>query len=231
MLDLYHNNNQRWFDENRHRYEQHVRQPMKALAESLTGPLASILPEYTNKVKVSRINNDVRFHAHKPPYKEYIWISFCAGTDSNAELFASIGRHGWSTGCKVDSPGREPLDDWRRNLLDNADLWRRYWNALGSRSGVQIHTEKGYKRPLFPNIPEDLMALVQAKGVWVYKDPKREFERGPEQDFLRGLCEILPMYLFMVSGPGYLNCRLDRLVAETPPPDGESAALWKMIKG
>ena len=72
MKDLWDNNNKSWFDENRKRYEKVLRNPMKELAEDLSGPISIILPEFTGKVKVSRINNDIRFSPNKPPYKEHM---------------------------------------------------------------------------------------------------------------------------------------------------------------
>ena len=116
MADLQQNNNKAWFDANRTRYEQYVRDPMKALAGALEDPVFFILPEFSGRAKVSRINNDIRFSPNKPPYKERVWISFsddsqrCAnpsspestGTDGRLAQASLIqNANHWMTGAAI----------------------------------------------------------------------------------------------------------------------------------
>jgi len=61
LAELEKNNSKVWFDENRKRYEQFVRQPIKSLAEALDDPVSLIMTEFDGKSKISRINNDIRF--------------------------------------------------------------------------------------------------------------------------------------------------------------------------
>ncbi|MDP8241176.1 MAG: DUF2461 domain-containing protein [Candidatus Hatepunaea meridiana] len=183
MADLWNNNNKQWFTDNRRRYEETVRLPLKSLAEALAEPVASILPEFTGKPKMSRINNDIRFSLNKPPYKEHIWISFGKVKGSCADIFVAIGRNGWAAGCGIGAPKQEQLDGWRKNLLEHRDVWRRYAQAAGMGEKIGIYINNSYKKPLFPDIPDDLMQLVQAKSVWLVEIPKTEFNDNPERDF------------------------------------------------
>ncbi len=230
MADLWVNNNKGWFDENRKRYEQHVRRPMKIIAESLAEPVAVILPEFSGKPKLSRINNDIRFTPNKPPYKEHMWISFGSRIEQGADLFSAIGRNGWATGCGIGTPKREPLDTWRKNLLEYRDVWRKYSTALGLGEKVLTYYDKFYKKSLFPDIPEDLEKLVQAKSIWIVEASKTTFKDNPEVDFFRGLCQMLPVYLFMSAPTDKLPERLLELGNRIKPPDTETGKLWKTLE-
>ncbi len=229
MADLWENNNKGWFDENRKRYEQHVRLPLKKAAEALAEPVAAIIPEFDGKAKISRINNDIRFAPDKPPYKEHMWISFGASARNSAELFSAVGRNGWATGCGIGASRREPLDGWRRNLLTYRDIWREYTGALGLGVKVLTYFDKLYKKPLFPEIPEDLEQLIQAKGIWIIEAPKTSFNDNPELDLFRSLCRMLPVYLFMSSSVDLLPGRLSELGDSIEPPDDETNRLWKTL--
>ncbi len=229
MADLWDNNNKTWFDANRKRYDQHVRLPMKKLADDLVIPVSAILPEFSGKPKLSRINNDVRFHPGKPPYKEHVWINFTSKVSSTTEFFAAVGRNGWCAGCGKGAPKREPLDGWRRNLLDHHDTWIRYTSALTGKNRFNVYPDAKYKKALYPDIPEDLFDLVQAKGVWIVGEPLPDFDGAPEQNFFYALCRMLPIYIFMYADPLSLEERLNELGEEIPAPSPEIEKLWELL--
>jgi len=226
MADLWENNNKAWFDENRKRYESEVRKPLKAVAAALSDPIASIVPEFDGKPKLSRINNDIRFTPNKPPYKEHMWISYGA-KGSIAELFAAIGRNGWAVGCAVSSNKRDPLDGWRQNLLGNVDKWRHYFAALPKEEVPEFYFGNIYKKPLFPDIPDDIKDLVQTKSVWIVQKARPDFRVTPEQDLFRGICIMLPIYILMAVPPFGVRERLSELGAKISPPDDGVGEMWR----
>ncbi|MBU0519372.1 DUF2461 domain-containing protein [bacterium] len=230
MADLGENNNKAWFDENRKRYEQYVRQPMKSLAEALDDPVSLIMPEFSGKAKVSRINNDIRFSPNKPPYKSHYWISFGAKEGACANLFAGIDKNGWVCGAGIGDAKREPLNIWRENLLDYQKKWRKFTTALGMDPQKQVFTENSYKKPLYPDIPDDLFPIVQAKGVWIIDQNRQEFERSYVEDVFRGLCKFLPVYLLMTVPKKDLKGRMNELGKKIIAPDAEIDKLWKIMQ-
>ena len=230
MADLYQNNNKQWFDANRKRYEQHVRNPIKALAEDLEDPVSLLLPEFSGKAKISRINNDIRFSPNKPLYKEHVWISFGGGTGTCSDLFAAIDRHGWTCGVGLHDPKREGMEHWRQNLLKYADLWRGYAKALGIRKAVKLFTELPYKKPLYADIPDDLMELIQSRGIWMVDASRIKFQRSEVEEFFRGLCKFLPIYLFMTIPTAELPDRLAELGSPVIAPDPDIDRLWKVLR-
>lgn len=65
------NNNKDWFDKNRKRYENEVREPFKLFVAELIGAIAKHDPELHLEAKdaIFRINRDIRFSKDKTPYK------------------------------------------------------------------------------------------------------------------------------------------------------------------
>jgi len=199
---------------------------LKAVAAALSDPIASIVPEFDGKPKLSRINNDIRFTPNKPPYKEHMWISYGA-KGSIAELFAAIGRNGWAVGCAVSSNKRDPLDGWRQNLLGNVDKWRHYFAALPKEEVPEFYFGNIYKKPLFPDIPDDIKDLVQTKSVWIVQKARPDFRVTPEQDLFRGICIMLPIYILMAVPPFGVRERLSELGAKISPPDDGVGEMWR----
>lgn len=198
MADLAENNSKVWFDSQRERYVNHVREPLKALAGSLSDPISALFPDFSDKPRVSRINNDLRFNPDKAPYKEHIWISFGVRGNS-ADIFAAVDKNGWTAGCGLSSPKRDDLTHWRRNLIDNHAEWVQQYEAINNKRKLNAHYGDMYKKPLFEDTPANISHLVQTKGVWIYFEPQHHFSGTPEEDFMRAILQLLPLYMFMVD--------------------------------
>lgn len=72
FMELAAHNHKEWFNEHRKRYEQSVREPMKAFVEHMRQRLTPLEPELKElqvKNAIFRINNDIRFAKDKPLYK------------------------------------------------------------------------------------------------------------------------------------------------------------------
>ena len=229
MAELWQENSKPWFDANRGRYDNHVLHPMRELAAVLEGPVSHILPEFNGNAKLSRINNDLRFTPNKPPYKQHMWISF-GERGAPADFFAAIGGSGWAAGVGIGSPQRNALDGWRRNLIHRPDQWQGYISALNTGRGIQVFPEKPYRKPLFKEIPDQVFDLVQAREIWLVEAPKLTFEDDPAREFFRGLCRVLPLYLFMILDQDALEERLGELCQKITAPDEEVKRLWKGMR-
>lgn len=72
------NNDREWFRERKHDYEAHVRQPMMALIEQLSGDFRRMAPELVAEPRVSlyRIYRDTRFSDDKTPLKTHAAARF-----------------------------------------------------------------------------------------------------------------------------------------------------------
>lgn len=72
FIDLAPNNNKDWFDANRKRYEESVREPFKKFVDHLIAKVAkddAAFKELEAKDCIFRINRDIRFSNDKTPYK------------------------------------------------------------------------------------------------------------------------------------------------------------------
>ncbi len=94
LVDLSLNNNREWFDINRQRYEDEVREPAFALIRALEPELHAVSPHFTAIPKktggsLMRVFRDTRFAADKTPYKTNVGIQFRheAGKDVHAPGF------------------------------------------------------------------------------------------------------------------------------------------------
>ncbi len=92
--ELASNNNREWFDVNRQRYEDEVREPAFEYIRSMEGHMAAISPHFLVKASktggsLMRVFRDTRFGKDKTPYKTNIGIQFrhLAGKDVHAPGF------------------------------------------------------------------------------------------------------------------------------------------------
>lgn len=75
FIDLAPNNNKDWFDLNRKRYENSVKEPFKAFVQHIIDELAKkdmAFKELEAKNCIFRINRDIRFSKDKIPYKTMV---------------------------------------------------------------------------------------------------------------------------------------------------------------
>jgi uncharacterized protein (TIGR02453 family) len=79
FIELAPNNHKDWFDINRKRYEQFVKEPFKDFVAHLITKMAVIDPTFKDleaKDCIFRINRDIRFSKDKSPYKTNIGVWF-----------------------------------------------------------------------------------------------------------------------------------------------------------
>jgi len=78
LLEIGFNNNADWFEANRKRYEQFVRDPMRRLAAALMPTALDTDGNFNPSINasVSRIRRDTRFTKDKSPYRDHMWIGF-----------------------------------------------------------------------------------------------------------------------------------------------------------
>lgn len=81
------NNNKIWFDKHRDIYETFLKQPMRALIDTLAAEINKIDPDIVvNYKSIFRINRDIRFSKNKTPYKNYYSAAFAFGKIKSSEV-------------------------------------------------------------------------------------------------------------------------------------------------
>lgn len=91
LADLAANNDRGWFQENKARYEAHLKAPAAAFATSLAALLTDRYGVDAS-ARIFRIHRDLRFSKDKTPYNTHVHVSFSDPTAGAA----------WMVGLEVD---------------------------------------------------------------------------------------------------------------------------------
>jgi uncharacterized protein (TIGR02453 family) len=168
MSELAENNERDWFQANRSRYEETVREPLRAFIRDLEGPLESISPHVVVDDRKSggslfRVHRDTRFSKDKSPYKTWAAVQFRheAGKDAHAPgfyLHLEPGNVFMGAGCW--HPAREPLESIRDAIAENPDRWFEIRDAVRA-AGFEFEGDS-LKRPP-RGYPADHPAIEELK--------------------------------------------------------------------
>lgn len=131
LRDLKANNDRDWFNENKHRYEEHVRMPAMRFIADLAPHLASISPHFVADPRpvggsMFRIYRDVRFSNDKSPYKTHVGLQFrhADGKDVHAPGFYLGIDPGQSVAAMGSwHPEKTALRRIRDFIVENPDRW------------------------------------------------------------------------------------------------------------
>ncbi len=122
LIELTVNNQKRWFDENKIRYEHEVKLPFIEFINQLISRMAEVDPEYTGltaKECVFRIYKDVRFSKDKTPYKTFSSASLHIGgrkTMWPGGIYLELGAESCAIYSGVYMPEKEALHQFRSNI-------------------------------------------------------------------------------------------------------------------
>ncbi len=149
FIELAPNNHKDWFDENRKRYEQTIKEPFK----SFVGELAMHLAKYEStlvqepKNLIFRINRDIRFSKDKRPYKTFVSAIISSGGKKDKVMpgmYFELGPNGITIYGGVFQPGKEQLEDIRYHIANNpsefkevindASFKRHFGEVLGAKN-------------------------------------------------------------------------------------------------
>jgi len=141
------NNSREWFDAHRYEYQSEVLTPIKSFVADL-GPIIHMLNEaFDTEPRVgrtiSRINNDLRFHRNRPPYRPWMYVGFPRRGENwktGSLLFVGLEAHGVSVGFY---PGSQPRrTGWPGQQLRPSDNSPSAGNWRGPGAPVRV-AEKG----------------------------------------------------------------------------------------
>jgi Conserved hypothetical protein (DUF2461) len=153
LSGLVENNNKPWFDEHRAEYHAEVLGPIKAFTAELSPILHMLNEDFETEPRVgrtiSRINNDIRFHKNRPPYRPFIYIGFPRRGQkwsNSALLYAGIYPSGVSVGFYPGGhrelrtgPIQEKIKKNSRlfqRYLDERGIAKSYWELAGGEDGT-----------------------------------------------------------------------------------------------
>lgn len=214
LKDLKANNNRDWFEANKSRYEDVVRQPALDYIEAMADPLMAISPHFVASPKktggsLMRIYRDIRFGKDKTPYKTNIGIQFrhAAGKDVHAPgFYLHLEPGSFFIAGGMWAPDTPTLTKVRTLIDEYQDEWTSIKRkVLSSKSGFEMHegslkrAPKGFD-PEHPQI-EDLRRkhfivskqLIQKDltAKTVVKDTTAAFKKtAPLVKFICEACDL-----------------------------------------
>jgi uncharacterized protein (TIGR02453 family) len=169
FLELSLNNQKSWFDENRKRYENDVKQPFINFISDLLVSMSKFdigYQELTAKDCLFRINKDIRFSKDKSPYKLHCSASLHIGGRKKmwpGGMYIELGAESCGIYSGVYMPEKDDLLMFRNNIANNLHQFdiaindskfiKYFGEVLGSKNKIIDATlkEAAAKQPLIFN--------------------------------------------------------------------------------
>jgi len=129
FVDLEKNNNKEWFNDNKKRYLESVREPLIALVSDLITAMQKIDPAFDPVPArcLSRINRDIRFSKDKTLYKDHMFAHITKGP-KNAPLPGigfRFGAHDAGIMSGYFNPTKEQLIKIRKKIIAEPKAFRK----------------------------------------------------------------------------------------------------------
>ena len=149
LEELGSNNDRDWFNANRERYEETVREPARAFIRAMAPALAAISPHFRADDRktggsLMRIHRDTRFSRDKTPYKTNVGIQFrhALGRDVHAPGFYVHLEPGSAfLGAGVWRPDSGGLFMIRARIDEEPDAWREVRDGEAFRASFRLGGE------------------------------------------------------------------------------------------
>jgi len=211
LSELADNNDRTWFEAHRSRFEEAVREPLRAFIRDIDAPLEQISPHVVADDRKSggslfRIHRDVRFSKDKRPYKTWAAVQFRheAGKDAHAPGFylhlqpgnVLMGAGSWH-------PAREALERIRDAISERPDEWFEARDAVLA-AGFEFEGESLQRPPRGYAADHPAIDDLRRKDFIVVRHLSEEAACAP--DFVQtyaGLCSrAAPLMRFLTSAIG-----------------------------
>jgi len=211
LRELAENNNRQWFQDNRQRYEEHVKVPAMSFVVDFGAILRKISRHFMADTRPSggslfRIYRDVRFSNDKSPYKTNVGIQFrhYRGKDVHAPgYYLHLEPRGVFAAVGIWRPDSQTLTKIREAIDESPARWKRAVRGKRFRSRFELSGDSLRRAPkgVDPNHP--LIGDLKRKD-FIGKTPlSQKAVTGPEflkafeeicragTPFMRFLCRVL----------------------------------------
>ncbi len=188
FMDLAPNNHKDWFDENRKRYHEHVKEPFKAFTTDLIEALKPHMYIESLEAKncIFRINRDIRFSKDKTPYKLHMSAAIAPGGRKDMEnpgLYIQIDPENTRIYSGSYMPSKEKLYAIRQKIVENPKQLDRLLQAPGFKQYFgMIHGDKNKVLPKEFKATAAKQPLIYNKGFYYFN--KLEPEVCLQEDFI-----------------------------------------------
>lgn len=179
LRELEKNNNREWFELNKQRYEDDVREPALAYIEAMAPHLAKISDCFVASPKkvggsLMRVHRDMRFSKDKTPYKTNIGIQFrhVAGKDVHAPgFYMHIEPSQVFVGAGIWRPDNATINNMRLHMDGNQAEWKKITKGLTNK-GFTLYGESLKKPPRGYDADHPLLEDLKRKDYIATQDMK-----------------------------------------------------------
>jgi len=155
LRDLAENNNRDWFQANKGRYEEEVKEPALEFIRDFSAPLKALSPHFkadprANGGSLFRIYRDTRFSKDKSPYKSFTGIQFRhdRGRDAHAPgFYLHLEPRQCFFGLGIWHPDGKTLRKIREGLVEDGDGWKKAISGKGFRSRLELSGDSLVRPP------------------------------------------------------------------------------------
>ncbi len=172
--ELSQNNNKKWFDQNRNRYEESVKTPFHSFVERMIKKIQADDPEVkiTPGESIFRINRDLRFSKDKTPYKTQMsaLISRTGKKDKGFPgIFFSMGAANIVIYGGAHSIEKDRLYSIRKYISEHPDTFSKLLTDLVFKDKYgRIHGDKSKRIPSEFNDAAEKQPLLFNKAFYYY---------------------------------------------------------------
>jgi uncharacterized protein (TIGR02453 family) len=154
LSELKENNNRPWFQENKGRYEEYLKEPLLAFITAFAERLPEVSPYYMAVPRIIggslfRIYRDVRFSKDKRPYKTWAGMHFRherARDVHSPGYYIHLEPGNTFISCGIWKPDRESLERIRQIIFEHPQRWL---DAIGEKrfNSTYLLAGDALKRP------------------------------------------------------------------------------------
>ncbi|UCC25775.1 MAG: DUF2461 domain-containing protein [Gemmatimonadales bacterium] len=212
LSDLAANNRRDWFDQNRDRYERHVREPAQEFIVAVGERLDDISPQLRADPRpvggsLFRIYRDVRFSKDKSPFKTASGIQFrhAAGKDAHAPgLYLHIEPRNCFVGMGAWRPAGPALRAIREGLAADPGGWREAVNDPAFKRSFELGGESLMRPPRGFDPEHPLVEDLKRKDFVAFAAVPQAFLTGADlvDDFLSLCAPGRPFLQFLCTALG-----------------------------
>ena len=213
LEELKANNNRDWFEANRHRYLEFVREPMLAFIAAFRPRLANVSPYLIadpkpNGGSMLRLHRDLRFSKSKDPYKTmaaaYFWHQ--SGKENTPGIYLHLDPEHCFLGIGLWRPATAIRRDITDAIVNNSEAWKA---AVTSRSFKTKFTFGGESLAKLPKQydPEDPFAEdLRRKDFIVTANFTRQQVCAKDfMDRIESLCQLSKPFMEFLTKASGLN--------------------------
>ena len=205
--ELSQNNNKKWFDQNRNRYEKSVKAPFRSFVERMIEKIQADDPEVkiTPAESIFRINRDIRFSKEKTPYKTQMsaLISRTGKKDKGFPgFFFSIGAANIMIYGGAHSLEKDRRYSIRKYISEHLEAFSKLLDdRVFKEKYGRIHGDKNKRIPAEFNDAAEKQPLLFNKAYYYYAklDVKLILDHNLADIFMDYYLAAKPMREFLIT--------------------------------